>query len=1221
MGHRSSADGATLKRGPVGGAAADGGSVHRAGVTALVVVQGLMGQSVSWLPQHGVPIRITVEADAHIDDLVVDFNDGTRAYVQAKLSCDLGVSLGAVAAQWAASLEAGELSARSSAVLAVANPSLSLRHLAAALDNLRNGTPVSGAQEKALGKLRAHLTSHLPERSNVEPVLRASYIAVVDGRESDTGAAWLAGTVVSATSGRHAFDTIRAAIPRLAAARGHATLEDWRAWLRHAGVPTHADPQGVVAARRQAENNELIAYRAELATTAGVLPLGVLGAGRASLRIDGLAESLTVGPLDRDRTTRRGRPSDMETDEWLVWVRRKARLLLVGQPGSGKSVALQQTAARLASLPFAPVPIQVSLRQVAEIMGGGRAAVLQIGELIELSVPGRSATLRQALEARVRDGQAVLLLDALDETGAHLDDVVAGLRALLNTAHSDLGIIVSSRHSSLDAAIDLDLRPRLLTQPRHLDDDMDAVLQSLAPNLADEQRRSWLATRRTYIAESRKKLPEIWSVPLLAVLATGLVAANRTAPATRASLLTAIIDQSVRSWETRRKEALLPGADRKLTADILTDTFGDLAVVVADDGDWQAAQQSVVNRLKGHWGLSAGTAGAVADAIIEHWDATAAVFVTDSPRGRLRPQVRLFAEIGEALYRSRERDELVPWARSVAEDAGRQETMRLTAGLSPANMATLSAVATHIGAAPALDAVSEAWQDGQQPTPADADALVQAQFTLLRTESTAPPPRKGTGIEAFLGDRASPFVHRAIRICRLPLSDDQCGQLLALCSDLSDAQRNVLAGIARFHQQPDKSASDVALDAVERLLLTDEEIAGASERVRKRSLHGISELLGLTADTILDQRPHLARRLAYTAEQTTNGTYTRVRSSAARRGLQDELPTMARDYATVNRQIESYRRGQIALFQVLRAALPDAAGALTPRAEVESRRIRTARLASEDREFQWRRPPPRYPPPPGSDRCPDKGDRRSIASDAGHRRRTARPAPSRESRRPGLDAAVPHRWAKPPTRGDDGTASPAGRARRVADLEPLAPGSRAAALPGSRDSHRRRRPRASRRSRHASRLRSPRRRSGPKRPATGPVHTRPRCSDPRRRGVGRRRQRSSRRASSGRALLPSRSRSHRPRARRRPSHESHRGRPCRGTDGAGRTSDAMDVSAVRADVRRIRGPMRRQSSPSSALSRVTGATGRPGVQAGETSSAASTRSLVGSAEHCSRHGC
>lgn len=76
----------TAKRGALGGASNEAGANHRAGVAALLATYGLLGEPVPWLRSEARPVLLRMEADLHVDDVVVELFDGARAFMQAKLT-------------------------------------------------------------------------------------------------------------------------------------------------------------------------------------------------------------------------------------------------------------------------------------------------------------------------------------------------------------------------------------------------------------------------------------------------------------------------------------------------------------------------------------------------------------------------------------------------------------------------------------------------------------------------------------------------------------------------------------------------------------------------------------------------------------------------------------------------------------------------------------------------------------------------------------------------------------------------------------------------------------------------------------------------------------------------------------------------------------------------------------------------------------------------------
>jgi hypothetical protein len=76
----------------IGGAAYERGSGHRAAIAAHAVTHGLRGEPLRSFGLTAPPVRVHLEADTPVDDLVVTAADGARAFVQAKATGDKGTS-------------------------------------------------------------------------------------------------------------------------------------------------------------------------------------------------------------------------------------------------------------------------------------------------------------------------------------------------------------------------------------------------------------------------------------------------------------------------------------------------------------------------------------------------------------------------------------------------------------------------------------------------------------------------------------------------------------------------------------------------------------------------------------------------------------------------------------------------------------------------------------------------------------------------------------------------------------------------------------------------------------------------------------------------------------------------------------------------------------------------------------------------------------------------
>ena len=148
-------------------------------------------------------------------------------------------------------------------------------------------------------------------------------------------------------------------------------------------------------------------------------------------------------------------PGTDQTDRMLDTARRWLRMLLTGLPGMGKSAALEQAAARWAADPAAPVPVLVQLRHVAACHPR-TAADVTLTSLVDAATaeapePER-APLRRFLERAAANGEAVLLLDGLDECRDRRGVIADGLAAVAQSLPAGTGILLATRGSAVRAA-------------------------------------------------------------------------------------------------------------------------------------------------------------------------------------------------------------------------------------------------------------------------------------------------------------------------------------------------------------------------------------------------------------------------------------------------------------------------------------------------------------------------------------------------------------------------------------------------------------------------------------------------------------------------------------------------------------------------------------------------------------------------------------------------
>ena len=203
---------------------------------------------------------------------------------------------------------------------------------------------------------------------------------------------WLRTGLVTASIG--AAIGLLYSITRLAdvvAALADVDMPLWRCWLGDAHLPLVADADGAAAARLQAQDEALADYRASRAREVDILPLADLGLGLTSIPVAGLTECLRAaaysGTEDKERSASRGALASI--------VRRQGRLVLLGRPGTGKTVASRLIVAQWAATAKAPVPVWLRLDALAPLLPAAGPYRIDLAELVRVAVgpdqqfPGR----------------------------------------------------------------------------------------------------------------------------------------------------------------------------------------------------------------------------------------------------------------------------------------------------------------------------------------------------------------------------------------------------------------------------------------------------------------------------------------------------------------------------------------------------------------------------------------------------------------------------------------------------------------------------------------------------------------------------------------------------------------------------------------------------------------------------------------------------------------
>ena len=429
-----------VRVGSAGGSAGEAGSSFRSGVAAYVAAHILRGQpflDLELARDFAVPVSMLLEADVAVDDLVVELTGGGSAYMQAKTSLNFGrtadSSMASVVGQWIELVAEKRLDReRDRLVAGAVRGSESVRDLRKALRRRRRqlAGPLSLGEQTALTRVRKLLDGLDEPTQNVVldcAVVWFADLEDTDGLSARLGEALLEPGVVARDQGLRAWNVLRESARDLARQRYGATLQDLMARLADEALTLTADGEGYASAQREERRLFVSAYRERVARRGETLDFRGLGTPIPALTLADVDAGVGVTPLPGgeslvEDTERRGID--------LLWaLRRRGRVVLVGLPGSGKSVALRAAAAGYARRATWPIPVVIPLDRLARVQRtiGFEEALLEAA-LQDEPVTARPH-LRVAVIDAIRDGSAAIFFDALDETRASRHQIMASLEA------------------------------------------------------------------------------------------------------------------------------------------------------------------------------------------------------------------------------------------------------------------------------------------------------------------------------------------------------------------------------------------------------------------------------------------------------------------------------------------------------------------------------------------------------------------------------------------------------------------------------------------------------------------------------------------------------------------------------------------------------------------------------------------------------------------------
>jgi hypothetical protein len=662
-------------RGSAGGASNEAGSIHRAGVAAYLAVHGLTDREVEGRTGC-VPVRIGLETLDATDDIVCEMVNGSSWFFQCKRTVGNDRKLRDAAGQWGRQ----ELGTRDFVVLGARELRGPLKTVQPILR--RTGAVLSPKQERDRSTVLDTLNGVAPGRGEaiLEQLHLFSWAVEEDADyQSQLAAALLEAGLVPPGLGMRAFRQLRAHLQSLAARRQASDLEDWVGALTVGGVEVFSDGEGPAGSRLRAEQVAISEYREGLSRNLDRLDVSSLTPDLSEVHVKDLSSGFQVEFVAED-----GERSS--TEGLHVLARRNERFIVTGLPGMGKSTAFRQLTARLAADDSAPVPLHVDLRRLSRhVFRQDDVSVdLLLRELSQGTLTADPAILHRGLRRRLEAGDALLLLDGLDETMDRAGSVAAGLADLLDRLPPSCGFLLSSRHNALTAAGRMGLPVVELVSPPTLERTMRALLAGLGRlTRPSGDFEKWADERQAALTQLSKEAGPMWDVPLLATLLTIRVAKGKTDLPNAATLLNDVVEDSVLNWERHRGPQPPWGAAPEMRPQMLLDGFAALGHALNTQATLsrEDANRDVASALAS-WGHSGRVLEALAREITWFWDEVVGVFL--DRQGNIEARSRQFAELGDARWAANQDPaRRRSWMEAALANPAKRDTVRLAAVRDP----------------------------------------------------------------------------------------------------------------------------------------------------------------------------------------------------------------------------------------------------------------------------------------------------------------------------------------------------------------------------------------------------------------------------------------------------------------------------------------------------------------------------------------------------------
>lgn len=714
--------------GSVGGASNESGGFLRARVGALLALGIMEGTPISRAGLELPGVRgtaISAETDDPVDDLVVDLASGGRVFIQVKLRAGLGSTTGSATdkavRQFSKAVQAG-LGPADSLVLATAMPVAELRALGEFLDRARLSHSGAPTEQEISGRYKlASIASRYLSDEQVQVLFEHLLIWQTDPTRGDGATALNSGLAATFVEPEHAIaatsaltDAIRTIARKRGGLDGLALVESLR---ERVPLKQTTDPQS-----RVAQVNALAKHR-EREQRYG-----------STLRLFGAPLALADLPLAKVDAQTYVLYGDARTGDPLERIlRRLGRMLLIGEPGGGKSTALAAMSAHWAARTAWPVPIRAHLKRLATAKHGIGDSILD-GATEDVLGNERDA-LRTVLAHKINSGESLLVLDGVDEIGDSRLPVLDELHAWLSNLPEGNGVLIATRPSTAPDAQVLGLPSATLLAPDHPRHTADVVVETAAPS-DPAIREEWIKSRHDWLSQAFDRDQSLERTPLMVVtlaLIAVMSATSEDLPHGRAQILKRSLFDAVRRWDVEQRargNPRLGPLEGSQAREAITDVLIHLCKVCVESSDTPEPEvrQQIASMFVDDFGARSGQARSGARDAVQFW-LDSALFYFDG--GSLTARPRPLAEAGVAVsIQDAEIDDIDTWVDWARADPARGEVLALAAGLSQDVLQAWIRRFGRDGTAAELIGLADAFSDGVSVAPEELEVVLSRALAL-----------------------------------------------------------------------------------------------------------------------------------------------------------------------------------------------------------------------------------------------------------------------------------------------------------------------------------------------------------------------------------------------------------------------------------------------------------------------------------------------------------